>query len=428
MKIKFYGARGSIPSPSRSTIKYGANTSCIEVRTRSNDIIILDAGTGIRRLGVQIIKDSDETTLMEKNVEFIVEEMVRDLVEERSEGLRALEGSKPYKKDIHLFLSHFHWDHIQGFPFFVPAYIPGYNINIYGQLKADHRLRDVFDGQQSKTYFPVYLDVMQAQKNFHEIVEDTIVIGDTLVTSRGLAHPQGCLGYRITCGEMTVAYATDNEHPEDGSINPNILELAENADIFIYDCQYTPDEYEMKKYWGHSTWREGIRIAREAGASKLILFHHDPEHDDEFIGDMERKARDEFPNLLAAYEGLEITDFPCEPTEMPEAGTGDEAAGDAGVESGDGAALVRIGENLRALESETFRTALAAALDNGARKVAFDCSQATSAARHGLIALADAVDLARRRGADVALSGAAERLHYLLKMARFDIISKIENK
>lgn len=427
MKIKFYGTRGSIPSSSRSTLKYGGNTSCIEVRTRSNDLIVLDAGSGIRRLGVRILKESDETSFMEKDVEFIVEEMVRDLVEERSEGLRALEGSKPYKKEINLFLSHYHWDHIQGFPFFVPAYIPGYTINIHGQLKADHRLKDVFEGQQSKTYFPVYLDVMQAKKNFNEIVEDTVVIGDTLVTSRPLNHPQGCLGYRITCGEMTVTYATDNEHPEDGSINPNILELAENADVLIYDCQYTPDEYEMKKYWGHSTWREGIRIAREAGVSKLILFHHDPEHDDEFIGGMERKAREEFPNLLAAYEGLEITDFPCEPTEMPGTG-GDAAAAAAAVEPRDGAAMVRIGDNLRSLEADGFRDAFEAAIENGARKVTFDCAGAAGASRHGLIALADAVNLAQRRGADITISGAAGRLYSLLKTARFDIVSKLEDK
>ena len=425
MKLKFYGARGSIPSSRPSTRKFGGNTACIEVRTRSNDLIILDAGSGIRRLGVTIMQDSDEKNLLEKNVEFLVEGLVQEMNMERSEGLRALEGSKPYKKEIHLFLTHYHWDHIQGFPFFLPAFIPGYTLNVYGHLKSDHRLMDVFEGQQSKTYFPVYLDVMQAEKNFYEIAEDTIQIGDTLVTSRHINHPQGCLGYRICCGEMVVTYATDNEHPEDGSMDPAVLELAENSDIFIYDCQYTPEEYPMKKNWGHSTWEQGVRIAREAGVKKFVLFHHDPERNDEAIARMEAEAREQFPNTMAAYEGLELVDFPCEPTEMPEIDP-EAPQGESQLAISGHTLLAGSGPALASLSRAPFRDDLSRALTNGVDNFRLDCSGVQTANRKDLMVLADLVDELNRRRIPVTLHGYNDALEHLLKITRFNITTKMK--
>ena len=428
MKIEFHGTRGSIPTPSRRTQKFGGNTACIEVRTRSNDLIVLDAGTGIRRLGVNILQGDQAAIELMQAVEFTLESLAMDEHLERSEGLRALEGSKPYKKEIHLFLSHFHWDHIQGWPFFVPAYVPLFNISIYGHLKADHRLFDVINGQQNLTYFPVYLDIMQSKKNFIELAEDTVCVGDTTVTSRFLNHPQGCLGYRITSGEMTVAYCTDNEHPADGSINPNVLELADGADIFIYDTQYTPEEYKTKPGWGHSTYEEGVRIAREAGAGKLVLWHHDPEHDDKFMEDLERKARDLFPNTMAAYEGLVITDFPCEPTESP---AGDEAEATAAAQAPDmhitpAAAVINPGATFLSLADPGFLARFGKALDQGLPPVDFDCAAVDFTSRHGLSALADLTGALQRRGVPISFSSMPDPVARMLHHTRFNLIASMQ--
>lgn len=413
-----------MPCSHPGKVKYGGNTACVEVRTRSNDVIILDAGTGVRGLGVKIMEGAEPGAELERNVEFMVEGMMKELTENRSEGLRALEGSKPYKKEMHLFLSHFHWDHIQGFPFFLPAYIPGYTLNIYGQLKADHRLPDVFEGQQGKTYFPVGLDMMKAERRFFEILEDTVRINDTIITSRRLTHPQGCLGYRITCGEMTVAYCTDNEHPADGTISTSMLELAENADILIYDCQYTPEEYPMKRNWGHSTWEEGLRVAQEAGAKKLVMFHHDPVHDDAFIDKMVSVARERFPNTVAANEGLVLTDFPCEPTMGPEDDREaelEDAKQPPSLHASGALALVRVGPTFAALNSPEFHKQFAAALDAGAKLIRVDCSQTVYRSRHGFIALAGMAGEAAKRQASLEVIAPKPQIERLLKMARFDV-------
>jgi len=428
LKIEFHGTRGSIPTPSRRTQKFGGNTSCIEVRTRSNDLIVLDAGTGIRRLGVNILQGDQAARELMQAVEFTLSSMDFDEHLERSEGLRALEGSKPYKKEIHLFLSHFHWDHIQGWPFFVPAYVPLFTINIYGQLKADHRLFDVINGQQNLTYFPVYLDIMASKKNFIELGEDTVCVGDTTVTSRILNHPQGCLGYRITSGEMTVAYCTDNEHPQDGGINPNILELADGADIFIYDTQYTPEEYKEKPGWGHSTYEEGIRIAREAGAGKLVLWHHDPEHDDKFIEDLEHKARDQFPNTMAAYEGLVITDFPCEPTESPEDDEAEAraAAAPPDIQIAGGSATINAGATFLTLSDPGFLAHFGNSLKTGLAQVTFDCSNVTHTSRHGLAALADLTKNLQHRNTPITFTNLSDPVARMLHHTRFNLVADME--
>jgi phosphoribosyl 1,2-cyclic phosphodiesterase len=292
MKVTFWGVRGSIPSPGAETVEVGGNTSCVEVRTDDNLLLIFDAGTGIRKLGLQLLRDSF------------------------SQG-----GKVGY-----LFFSHTHWDHIQGFPFFAPAFIgikdelkrpvkhQTNSFHLYGAKKVFERLENTLKGQMEYQYFPIELDSMGAIIHFHEIQETPLRLGNNLITPKHLNHPSGVLGFRIenATHDKVVVYATDTEHYQDGELDVNVLKLAEHADIFIYDAMYTPEEYRgdppqqrgSKIGWGHSTWLEGTRLAKAAGAKQLILFHHDPDHSDTFLREIEQQAQSHFPNTLLAVEGL----------------------------------------------------------------------------------------------------------------------------
>jgi len=291
--IKFWGVRGSVPVPGKDTLRFGGNTTCIEVRTSDGQLIIVDAGTGIRLLGIELMKG------------------------DFGKGLGV----------AHILFTHSHWDHIQGFPFFVPAYIGskddsgnklsgGCNIfNLYGASDVDDRLEATLRGQMEHFYFPVDLNYLSAQINFHPLASKNIQIGNTTVMARRLIHPNGVLGYRIQDGDKVLTVATDCEHPSDGSIDKNILELAQDADILVYDSQYTPEEYNpvahglqgpSKIGWGHSTFSEGARIAAEAKIKRLVITHHDPLHGDDKIAAMEKRVQEIFPASMAAYEGLVI--------------------------------------------------------------------------------------------------------------------------
>lgn len=293
MKIKFWGVRGSVPVPGKDTIKFGGNTTCVEIRSSSEDLIIIDAGTGIRLLGIELIKGDFG----------------------KGQGT------------AHILFTHTHWDHIQGFPFFMPAYIGQRDqggkplegssniLNLYGASDVDDRLEATLRGQMEHFYFPVDLGYLNAQIKFHPMMGKAIKIGKVKVSARRLIHPNGVLGYRIEDKGKVFVFATDCEHPSDGSIDANVLELAKNADIFVYDAQYTPEEYDPSKFgregpskigWGHSTPAEGIRIAKACNVKKLLLTHHDPLHNDDFIVKMVAKAQKEFPNTFAAGEGMII--------------------------------------------------------------------------------------------------------------------------
>ncbi len=294
MKIKFWGVRGSIPCPGRSTVEVGGNTACVSVKADDGTFIIFDAGTGIRSLGLNLFQ----------------------------------EGFEQGGKVGHLFFSHTHWDHIQGFPFFMPAFIgvkdeqkqlikPQTNtFHLYGAKKVFERLENTLRGQMEYQYFPIELDSMGSEIHFHEIQEVPLKIGENIITPRQLNHPNGVLSYRVEneTGDKVVVYATDTEHYQDGELDVNVLTVAQNADIFIYDAMYTPEEYEgnpetgtgSKVGWGHSTWLEGIRLAEAAHAKQLILFHHDPDHSDTFLRGVEKQAQAVFPNTLLAVEGLEL--------------------------------------------------------------------------------------------------------------------------
>ena len=225
--FKFWGVRGSIASPGPDTQKYGGNTACVEVKAGKH-IIILDGGTGLRRLGSQLMQE-------------------------------------PSPKVLHIFLSHLHWDHIQGIPFFIPAFIKGNHVRFYGENKDTQSLKEILEAQMHSPNFPVPLSIMQAQIDFIEIKADQVFQfdDDVTVTTGQMNHPNGCLGIRVDYQGKSVVYTTDTEHDPQGTLDQNVLELAHQADALIYDSMYTEEEYHAGKIgWGHSTYTQAIRIAR----------------------------------------------------------------------------------------------------------------------------------------------------------------------
>ncbi|MCA9539326.1 MAG: MBL fold metallo-hydrolase, partial [Myxococcales bacterium] len=241
--------RGSIATPGPKTVRYGGNTPCVEVHA-ADRMMIFDGGTGLRCLG---------------------EELMR-----RGKRIEA-----------DLFLTHMHWDHIQGIPFFTPAFLPGNRFRMYGERKGDQSLRDVLEGQMTHPNFPVPLSVMRSELSFHEVKSGEVIDLGSGVTVRTAAmhHPNDCLGLRVEYAGRSLVYTTDTEHdPESGELDQHVLDLAKDADALIYDSMYTEDEYRNGKIgWGHSTYTEALRIARAAGVRKLFFFHHDPVHDDDFL-------------------------------------------------------------------------------------------------------------------------------------------------
>ena len=272
MKITFYGTRGSTPTPDPDFLQFGGNTSCILLTFDSGRIAILDAGTGIRKLGDDLIAASHEQY-----------------------------------DNIFIGLSHTHWDHIQGFPFFEPAYDPKrrITIGICGKDRGAKDLESIFSTQMQLDFFPVPLDQMGATLNFWQpqTINYTTSDGVKIVASRH-SHPGFAYGYRIEDGGKTLVYCTDVEHID--GIDPNVVALSKNADLLIHDAHYTPEELKTRKGWGHSSWEQAIEVAKRAGVKKLALFHHAPEHTDEFLLHLEIKCKKRFPDAFLAREGLEI--------------------------------------------------------------------------------------------------------------------------
>jgi ribonuclease Z len=271
MQIKFWGVRGSTPTPQLENMRYGGNTSCVEV-SLNGSTYIFDCGTGFRNCG---------------------------------KALAAQSQGKPIH--AHIFISHFHWDHIQGIPFFGPLYDNKDNYFFFHSSSRSRGLQRAIEEQMADPYFPVDMTEMAAHRNFYDIEEDRIAFDECVIQSMWLNHPQGCLGFRMETNEGTVVYATDNE-PGHPVFDKNVRKLAEGADLLIYDAQYLPEEYEAKKRgWGHSHWREAVNIVMESGAKELVLFHHDPDHNDECIDSIVKTASEHYPKVRAAAEGLEIT-------------------------------------------------------------------------------------------------------------------------
>ncbi len=276
MKVKFWGVRGSIPISSSKNSKYGGNTSCVEVNC-GGKIIILDSGTGIMPLGHDI--------------------MSGNIVKENN------------MKRLYIFISHVHWDHIQGFPFFQPAFEPEFEISIYSSLHDEINIESALRGQMTAPYFPIQLKDMSACMNFKNIKSDeNVQIGNVIVKSISLDHPNGSLGYKITCEDKSVAYISDHEHTEKST--QRMIKFLKETNLVIFDAQYTPDEYSGSdggggcKGWGHSTWEAAVTLCREAKVGQLALTHHG--HEDLGVDRIESDAQKEFRNTVAAYEGLEI--------------------------------------------------------------------------------------------------------------------------
>lgn len=278
--VRFWGVRGSIACPGERTVRYGGNTSCIEMNV-AGQRLIFDGGTGLRVLGQTILKE------MPLNVK--------------------------------MFFTHSHWDHIQGFPFFVPAFVPGNRFEIYGAIAPngstiEQRLND----QMLHPNFPVPLQVMGAELHFNDIeVGDTIHLDhDLYVETALLNHPGEAVGYRVNWKGHAAAYVTDTEHFRD-RLDENVLHLARNADVMIYDATYTDEEYYSEKTskvgWGHSTWQEAVKVAKAADVKKLVIFHHDPLHSDDFMDGIKEQTSKAFPNSVVAWEGLEL-DLISQPT------------------------------------------------------------------------------------------------------------------
>jgi phosphoribosyl 1,2-cyclic phosphodiesterase len=275
-KLRFWGVRGSTPTVDKATWRYGGNTACVELTTPAGVRVILDCGTGLRMLG-RHLEASSETARIES----------------------------------HIFVTHYHWDHIQGLPFFSPLYAEQNRFHFYSfrsEYLGSDSLKRVFEAQMALPYFPVDLSAMSATREFTEVSGgQKLEVPGARVTARWLSHPQGCLGFRFETPAGIVAYATDNE-PGDPKLDESLLELADGADIFINDAQFTPEQLATtRKGWGHSSWLEGVKVAQIAGVKNLVLFHHDPDSTDKAVDAILREARGAFPNVWAAAEGMVMT-------------------------------------------------------------------------------------------------------------------------
>ncbi|HEX6977905.1 MAG TPA: MBL fold metallo-hydrolase [Alphaproteobacteria bacterium] len=265
--VRFWGVRGSIPCPGPDTMRYGGNTSCLEVRC-GEKLLIFDAGTGLRPLGAHLDR----------------------------------QGSI----DADLYLTHTHFDHVCGLPFFSPAYSRESRLSLWaGHLLPDHTLRYVLSEMMMEPLFPVPISILGADISFHDFRA-----GQTLSPAPGITlrtaplnHPNGATGYRIEYGGRSICYVTDTEHIP-GKPDQRVLDLIAGADIVIYDATYTDDEFPQRCGWGHSTWQEGVRLATAAAVGTLVLFHHDPDHDDAFMDHVAAAAEVARPGTIVAREGM----------------------------------------------------------------------------------------------------------------------------
>jgi phosphoribosyl 1,2-cyclic phosphodiesterase len=251
----------------------------VELRA-GNAVIIFDGGTGLRLLGKKLLGEMPITA--------------------------------------HMFFSHVHWDHIQGFPFFDPAFVAGNMFYLYGGNNVSRTLEETLAGQMENPNFPVHLSAMGAQMSFRDLREGEAVDipdgsgGTACVTNATGNHPQGVYAFRVQHGKRSFVYATDTEHYP-GRVDEKLAALARDADVLVYDAQYTPEEYDgsagtggSKRGWGHSTFEEGVKLAKIANVGRLVLFHHDPIQADASVREKERRAKALFPNVIAAYEGLTL--------------------------------------------------------------------------------------------------------------------------
>lgn len=303
MDVKFWGVRGSIPSPGPNTVKYGGNTSCVSIIPDGKEdiIVVLDGGSGLRELGIDLMKKKQFG----------------------KHGLNSL--------NFWMFFSHVHWDHIQGVPFFKPMFLHGNRIRMFGEKKVQTCLEETLKGQQQYPNFPISVEEISingAEMSFTDLFpgQETKVSDCMTVSCTKLSHPDGVFCYKLTDANGSLVYATDTEHRN--VLDPRLLKMAKDADVLVYDAQYTPDEYvgvgSIPKFdWGHSTYEFAVDTAVASNVKKLVLFHHEPEHTDQQIDEIAKKAEEYFVkkycitkdgitgeanqiDIIAAYEGLHI--------------------------------------------------------------------------------------------------------------------------
>lgn len=274
MRIRFWGVRGTIPAPGPDTVRLGGNTACIDVLTSDDQLIVIDAGSGIRRLGIAL--------------------------------------SEEYSSRIvgTILVSHTHWDHIQGFPFFAPLIGPQSRQNrfvIVGQKRVGRQLEKVLAGQIIEPYLPFAFKELAADIHVKEVSGgESVVIGDdTIIRVAELRHPGGCLGFRIENNDLVFAYCTDSSHDDD-QLTENVLALAQDADLLVHDAQYSLEQRVEFPEYGHSSWLEAVRVAEKANVGCLSLFHYDPNASDDYMESVLQKAREIFPRTILSQEGLEL--------------------------------------------------------------------------------------------------------------------------
>jgi phosphoribosyl 1,2-cyclic phosphodiesterase len=257
-RYTLWGTRGSTPTPGARFIRYGGNTSCFCV-SYGDETFIFDAGSGIRELGAEVMKGQ--------------------------------------RRKLHLFVTHTHWDHIQGFPFFTPAYVPGFEITIWGAELFGKDLRSVFGGQLGRDYFPVQMEDMTSSLDFQHLPSDTIKIGDVEVSWEYSQHPGATVGYKINLNGFKIGWVPDNEFLQGYTGDPalitrdhpllapyrKMIQFLGDVDVLIHEAQYTPEEYVSKVGWGHSNLANACILMKHAGVRRWIVTHHDPGHDDDFL-------------------------------------------------------------------------------------------------------------------------------------------------
>jgi phosphoribosyl 1,2-cyclic phosphodiesterase len=265
--VRFWGVRGSIACPGPDTVRYGGNTSCVEIRCGGH-LMVFDGGTGLRLLGNELMR-----------------------------------GGQP--ADVDLFYSHTHFDHICGLPFFAPCYDAQSKIRIWAGHLNGKGIEAVLNNMMIAPLFPIPMGIFTAKIDFKDFKA-----GQVLTPHQGirigtgpLNHPNDATGYRVEYGGKIVAYITDTEHRLE-ALDSNILKLIDGADVMIYDASYTDAEYLEHRDWGHSTWEEGVRLADAAGVKTLVIFHHDPGHDDDFMDRVAADAALARPGTIVAQEGL----------------------------------------------------------------------------------------------------------------------------
>lgn len=274
MQVTFYGVRGSCPCPCDTNSRYGGNTACVVLEVDDEPPVILDLGTGLRGYGQTVARRG------------------------------------PFRATA--LVSHLHWDHVQGLPFFAPLHRQGTEIDVYGPTQAEGPLGEVFDGLMRPPYFPVRSSELVGEVRFHDVDDDDLSIGNAKVRVRPVPHCGPTVGYRIDWQGASVAYISDHQGPLGlDTVADSVLELADGVDLLVHDAQYTAEEFYRRPHWGHCTVDYAVLVARQAGARRLALFHHDPGHTDDEIdqlleGARRRAAGCGLEEVLAAAEGLSL--------------------------------------------------------------------------------------------------------------------------